>query len=198
MCARFYIDPDAKNFALEAARDMGLPVRDDTGTFVPSDIVPSKDAPALLLQEDSLLLTSLTWGYPDRDGKRLLINARAESAADRPTFRHGFASHRALFPASSFYEWNPQKEKFTFHVREQKSFFLCGFYDDFDGKRRFVILTRGANEDMRPVHERMPVIAQNAAEGKQFLASGEGAKALFSREGPALLGRTDYEQLSLF
>ena len=200
MCARFYIDPDAKRFALTAAEEMGLLLSDETDEFEPTDIVPTKTAPALVLgpEKGSLVLTPITWGYPSFDGKQVIINARAESVRDKRLFRHGFENSRALFPAGHFYEWNRQKEKFTFEEKDHRPFFLCGFCDLFDGKYRFVILTRKANEQVSPVHDRMPVIAEDAAKAGTFLLSQEGAETICGMEGPSLVSQTDYQQLSLF
>ena len=93
-------------------------------------------------------------------GKNLVINARAESVMDKPSFRNGILYHRILIPASGFYEWNRLKEKNTFSRYDAPVLYMAGFCDWFENERRFVIMTTAANESMIKVHDRMPLILE--------------------------------------
>jgi putative SOS response-associated peptidase YedK len=106
-----------------------------------------------------------SWSKDPRQGAKL-INARAETLAEKPSFRHAFRRRRCLIPADGFYEWQGKgRNKQTFHVRlrNQKLFAFAGLYEEWHGPNgetmeSCAIVTTQANELMRPLHERMPVI----------------------------------------
>ena len=82
------------------------------------DIYPSMEAPVILKNEgEGLKAASMAWGFPGREKKQLLINARAETALERPSFSRAVSHRRCVIPARWFYEWNPEKEKADFSGR---------------------------------------------------------------------------------
>src|SRR5690349_5325883 len=94
------------------------------------------------------------------------INARGETVAEKPLYRTPFKKRRALIPATGFYEWQ-QRETFKqpFHIRpkERDLFSFAGLYDIwYDSEnmphKSFAIITTTPNEQMGPIHDRMPVI----------------------------------------
>ena len=172
-----------------------LSVRD--GIFRARDVHPSDEAPAVCAFHGVPELRGMHWGYPSPQGKGLIINARAESLPEKPMFRQGVESRRIILPASGFYEWNGQKEKNIFRNRVGRILYMAGICDLFSEWERFVIVTTGANESMRPVHERMPLILEpDQLEAWLFDAS---ATEDILRSTPALLEREmPYEQMSLF
>jgi len=95
-----------------------------------------------------------------------MINARAETIADKPSFRTAFRRHRCLIPADGFYEWRATPSgKQPVHVgrRDGAPLGFAGVYErwlDADGAvlDTCTILTTSANELLRPLHDRMPVI----------------------------------------
>jgi putative SOS response-associated peptidase YedK len=96
-----------------------------------------------------------------------MINARSETVMVKPAFRNGLRRKRCLIPADGFYEWQPAisgpKQPFYFTLRDGELFGFAGLYDEWtapDGSplRSCTIITTEANEVVRPVHERMPVI----------------------------------------
>jgi putative SOS response-associated peptidase YedK len=97
---------------------------------------------------------------------QFLINARAETAADKPTFRKLLQKRRCLIPAIGFYEWKKtgsSKQPFLFRLRDGGLFAFAGLWQtgrDRDGKEEeaCLILTTEPNELVRPAHDRMPVI----------------------------------------
>lgn len=111
--------------------------------------------------------TPLIWGLVPSWHKagreiRPAINARIESAADKPTFRGPMRHHRCLIPATGFYEWSG-KQPYYFHDQENRILALAALYDCWlspDGSEveTFCLLTTRANSVMRPIHHRMPVI----------------------------------------
>jgi putative SOS response-associated peptidase YedK len=97
----------------------------------------------------------------------LLINARAETIAGKPSFRGAFRHHRALMPADGFYEWQAAgkgaKQPFFIRRRDRKPFAMAAVWDTWmpSGGSELdscAIVTAEANETLKPVHHRMPVI----------------------------------------
>lgn len=96
----------------------------------------------------------------------LLINARAETAAEKPAFRGAMRHKRCLVPASGFYEWRrvgTTKQPFYIRPRDGGAIGFAGLCEDYmapDGSEisTAAILTTAANRLMAPIHDRMPVI----------------------------------------
>ena len=105
------------------------------------------------------------WAKDPRIGNRM-INARAETIAEKPAFRRPLAARRCLVPASGFYEWQRSEEGKIPHyifLRDIDSFAFAGLYeiwkDDADNVlRTYTIITTTPNALMEPIHNRMPVI----------------------------------------
>jgi putative SOS response-associated peptidase YedK len=105
------------------------------------------------------------WAKDPAIGNRL-INARAETVAEKPSFRNAFAKRRCLVVADGFYEWRPAgKRKVPVYIflKSKKPFGFAGLYETWktpEGKelRTCTIITTEANDLVRPIHDRMPVI----------------------------------------
>jgi putative SOS response-associated peptidase YedK len=97
-----------------------------------------------------------------------LINARSETAAEKPSFRWAFKARRCLIPADGFYEWlklGKSKKPARFTLRGERLFAFAGLWErwlSLEGPavQTCTILTTSANEIVRPLHERMPVILE--------------------------------------
>ena len=137
----------------------------------------------------------LLWGFPGFDKGKLLINARAESVKDRPTFADSFAGRRCVLPAAGFYEWDRKKEKVIFTVPESKILYLAGIYRPYGEENRFVILTREANASMAPVHDRMPLILSRGEVGPWVRGVNE-ADDILAKKLPLLRAERPYEQMT--
>jgi putative SOS response-associated peptidase YedK len=95
-----------------------------------------------------------------------LINARSETVTEKPSFREAFKRRRCIIPADGFYEWQRtggRKQPFFFHMRDDRPFGFAGLWDRWQSPEGEVIesctiLTTDANQVLRPVHDRMPVI----------------------------------------
>jgi putative SOS response-associated peptidase YedK len=112
-----------------------------------------------------------SWAADPSIGNRLL-NARAETVADKPAFRAALRQRRCLIPADGFYEWQPLpgRKKLPYHIRLRRGgpFAFAGLWERWpapDGRplESCTILTTEANELVRPIHDRMPVILQEEA-----------------------------------
>ena len=96
-----------------------------------------------------------------------MINARAETAADRPAFREAMKRRRCLVPADGFYEWQKQegskrKQPYLIRMKDDRSFAFGGLWESWwrgdDRIESFTILTTSPNVLVAPIHDRMPVI----------------------------------------
>ena len=130
------------------------------GEIRPTDVVPVI-APN---RAGTRAVYPMKWGY---SGKSLLMNARSETAAEKPTFREDWARHRCIVPASWYFEWehhvgNDGKkytgDKYMIQPKGSAMTWLCGLYRIENGLPVFVILTRAPGEEIRFIHDRMPLI----------------------------------------
>ena len=137
----------------------------------------------------------LQWGFPGFDKGKLLINARAETVKDRPTFADSFAARRCVLPAAGFYEWDKQKEKVIFTLPEKPILYLAGIYRPYGPEKRFVVLTREANASMEPVHDRMPLILSKE-EIAPWVGDLSEAGKILTKELPMLKAERPYEQIT--
>jgi putative SOS response-associated peptidase YedK len=139
---------------------------------------PGQDLPVVRLAgAGERLLEPMRWGLvpawaadPADAGRP--INARAETAAAKPSFRESFRRRRALVPADGFYEWKrygPVALPFAFRAKSREPFAIAGLWDEWRPRegsplRTFTLLTTDASADVAPVHDRMPVILEPDAE----------------------------------
>jgi len=125
--------------------------------------------------EGSRRLDFLTWGlipsWADDPGiGDRMINARAETVAEKPAFRHPFRTRRCLVLADGFYEWQRQdgwKRPYFVHRKDDRPFAFAGLWDHWkEGDESIyscIFLTTDANELLAPIHDRMPVILPRSA-----------------------------------
>lgn len=148
------------------------------------NVAPTNEHWLLLSDAGKRRLAPATWGFASTTG-RFLINARVETASSKPAFRDAWSRRRCIVPADGFYEWTGparKRQPVWFHPEEGDLLLLAGLYEearsrDGDATRRFVILTRDADEVVAPIHDRMPVIL-SPAEIDAWLASPPDAPPL--------------------
>ena len=153
------------------------------------NIAPTQPV-AVFLNNDRPRMEIVNWGLvppwaEDPSRAASLINARAESVAEKPSFKNAFLRKRCLIPADGWYEWsvarNGGKRPFYFHRRDGRAFAMAGIWEEWhsdDGGlvMSCAIITTGPNEIMRPVHDRMPVILE-PEDYDQWLSREEGNPA---------------------
>lgn len=95
------------------------------------------------------------------------INARAETAAEKPLFKNAFKQRRCLIVADGFYEWQKGKTKTPFYIykKDGKPLAMAGLWEQWESKsgeaiESCTILTSNANRLVKPIHHRMPAILQ--------------------------------------
>ena len=119
-------------------------------------------------------LSLLRWGLipawaKDASIGARMINARAESVAEKPAFRSAFKRRRCLVPADGYYEWQKigsRKQPHYIRMRDDRPFAFAGLWEQWRGEEgqdaqlleTCTIITTESNELSRPIHDRMPVI----------------------------------------
>lgn len=194
MCGRYYVDD-------ETAREIERLVRNLDRRFQmkAGDVCPARQAAVICAdaEDRNLCLKQMYWGFPGPGQTQLVINARAESALEKKTFRDSVLCRRCIIPAKGFYEWNRKKEKYQFERKGGGLMFMAGFYNLYQAQEHFVILTTQANPSVRNVHDRMPLILEET-EIESWLTERMETEGYLRRTPPLLDRRTDYEQITLF
>lgn len=169
MCGRF--TNDAEQAAIEKEFKVG---KLNKVEFAPRyNIAPSQLIDAILETGEERIFTRLKWGLipswakDDSIGNKM-INARAETLAEKPSFRSAFKQRRCIIPATGFYEWSKKgagaKKPFYFYLKNRDVFGFAGLWEEWTDKETgefletCTIITTEANEVLEPIHERMPVI----------------------------------------
>lgn len=200
MCGRYYVDDETARAIEALLRELDTRIRRGCMAAVErmaaGDVHPSEEALVLLGEGGRVYCRRQRWGFPGFQGTQVIVNARSESAMEKPLFRDSILHRRAVVPAAGFYEWNSRKEKSRFYKKGQP-LLMAGCSRQYEDGAHFVILTTAANASMKPVHDRMPLLLEWEEAAKWLLddARTEG----FLCKVPCLLEReSDYEQLSLF
>ena len=192
MCGRYFWTDDAEDAFLEDFPDLAGAVR----RLRAGDYTPGMSAAAIAAGTGSgICAEQLLWGFPGFDKGKLLINARAESVKDRPTFADSFTGRRCALPAAGFYEWDKKKEKVIFTLPDSPILYLAGIFRPYGEVKRFVVLTREANASMEPVHDRMPLIL-SGEEVASWVNDLTKADDILTKELPMLRAERPYEQMS--
>lgn len=166
MCGRFYLENDIEDI-IEAYEIRQVKNR----VAFKGEIFPGTNIP-VVMQNNDTTLDFLRWGFQVRGMNREVINARIETAAEKPAFRKALLNNRCIIPANAFFEWETiekSKVKYKVQVKDKQLFSMAGVYDlfvDNNNNEYFgvVILTRPANEEMWKLHHRMPVIIDKEKE----------------------------------
>ncbi|SFB16426.1 Putative SOS response-associated peptidase YedK [Lentibacillus halodurans] len=193
MCGRYTLLADE----LEILQEFGIdqPIEDYQPSY---NIAPGQNVLAIIHDGKQKRAGYLRWGLvpswaKDEKIGYKMINARSESAHEKPSFKQLMARKRCLIVADSFYEWQQgenEKQPKRIQPGNRALFAFAGLWDKWenDGKKLFTctILTKEANDFMQDIHHRMPVILpkdkanawitagdQTPAEAHHFLESLE-------------------------
>lgn len=122
----------------------------------PKDIRPGDLAPIIAMDKKlKPRVFVMKWGY-NINGS-LVFNSRNEDILNRKTFKEDFLKHRLVVPATAYYEWDKEKTKYKISSKEDIIYF-AGIYNLENNHFVFSILTKDAQENLKNIHERMPVI----------------------------------------
>jgi putative SOS response-associated peptidase YedK len=130
------------------------------------NIAPTQDVVVVKQGETGRELAEMKWGLipswaKDPKIAYTMINARSETAADKPAFRSAIRKRRCLIAADGFYEWRKEgkaKLPILFHRPDDQQFAFAGLWERWNDIESCTILTTAANELVKSLHDRMPVI----------------------------------------
>lgn len=164
MCGRFAQKAPARKVA-EKFKVEGVPPLAERYNVAPTQAVLGIREAAGVREA-----TYFKWGLVPRWAKdsaigNKLINARAETAAEKPSFREAIERRRCLIPVDGFFEWSRRgdtKRPLYFHMKDGEPFAIAGLWEKWEGEggplETCTLLTTKANELLAPYHDRMPVI----------------------------------------
>jgi putative SOS response-associated peptidase YedK len=171
MCGRFTLRTPASNLAgwfLRASINLNFPELRPRFNIAPSQLIACVRKTSL--GESEFEVANLQWGLVpswSKDGKAVysMINARAETIHEKPSFRSAFRSRRCLLVADGFFEWIREgkvKRPFYITMADDQPFCMAGIWERWIGRDQAIesvaIVTTTANALMAPIHDRMPVI----------------------------------------
>lgn len=135
------------------------------------NIAPTQPIATIRQEHGRRVLRLVRWGLVpewvrEPQNFSLLINARAETVLDKPSFKGAMRHHRCLVPASGYFEWQrdgARKQPFYIRLRQGGLFALAGLWAEWSGPDGNLIdsgalLTRPANQTLSAIHHRMPVV----------------------------------------
>ena len=187
MCGRFTLKTDPKVIARQfqvssiailegRIADLTSPTRlldeIESDPFQPNfNVAPTHQIPTVVSQNEERLLAAFTWGLIPSWAKdpaigSRMINARSETAAEKPSFRSALVKRRCIVPADGWYEWQGspgKKTPYYFSAPNDSVLGLAGIYESWkqpDGALLWsvAILTQEARPDFSYIHDRMPVL----------------------------------------
>ena len=165
LCGRFNFDGDTVDL-----RDIIDELNKKYGydTVKTGEVFPTNTAAVLVNNGGVVQPLPFIWGFPKWRGPGVIINARAETAREKPMFRRSLERRRCVVPSSGFYEWQQmegkkKKDKYRFNYPGQDVLYMAGIWNTCttaDGSEypAFAILTTAANESVSAIHDRMPVL----------------------------------------
>lgn len=165
MCGRYYIAEEDQAEELKQIIDM-INRKHNGEVKTAGEVFPSETVPVIATSRTQKITPfAMEWGYSTSDGNRL-INARSETASQKPTFRDGMLQRRCIIPASWYFEWNKNergKPKYAIGAENKNVIYMAGIYRFEHDKPVFSILTRDPAESIQFIHHRMPVILPREA-----------------------------------
>ncbi|QDV35659.1 SOS response-associated peptidase [Tautonia plasticadhaerens] len=169
MCGRYTLRTTAREIAetFDVPEVPELPAR--------FNIAPTQDVPVVRLGDGGREFHLLHWGLipswaDDPDIGSRMINARAETVAEKPAFRRAFRSRRCLVVSDGFFEWRREggrKQPYFIRMKDDRPFAFAGLWERWDKLGEPIesctLITGEPNEVVALIHDRMPVIVPESA-----------------------------------
>jgi putative SOS response-associated peptidase YedK len=174
MCGRYVIE----DYQELSERLVQVPLRYDFELSPNWNAAPTQTLPVVVEEDDAWVVRGMHWGLiprwtkPGQRPKVMPINARSETAADKPMFKALMRHRRCIVPANGFYEWQARggaKQPYFIHPRDHDLFLFAGLWDEANAGpegepiQSFTILTTEATAAMATIHDRMPVVVPDDA-----------------------------------
>jgi putative SOS response-associated peptidase YedK len=183
MCGRYFFDASRNTyFQMLLKQAEGYLTSKDLENFRRGEIAPGEKAFIVTYDAARRKYHTQTaqWGYALASGKKLVINARSETADASVFFA---ASVRCLVLASGYYEWEKNTHQRFLFDTEAETIGLGGLAErDAQSRLRFVILTQPASAEASRVHDRMPLLYEHEEAARFFQASSIAQAASYSRQ----------------
>ena len=173
-------------------------------------ISPGQQIAAVIRKDDQNNLVNFRWGLipswaKDPSIGSKMFNARAETIAEKPSFKNAFKKRRCLIVTDGFYEWQKLgkvKKPFYFHLKSGKPFGFAGLYESWASPDQqqittCTIITTEPNELIKPIHDRMPVIVMKGCEEHWIDPGNQNQKELLSLLKPYPLEEIEMSEVSM-
>jgi putative SOS response-associated peptidase YedK len=162
MCGRFAINVNVDEVV------QAFKVQQVVQEFKPNyNVAPTHKIPVVLEADGQITLDAFRWGLiphwaKDKKIGYKMINARAETLEEKPSFRAAYKKRRCIIIASGFYEWKRTKDKkLPYYIYPKKGFFaFAGLYEKWQDVNSCTIITTDANSVVGKLHNRMPVVVE--------------------------------------
>ena len=164
MCGRFSLTVTEAELNLRFELEGGVAPYESRYNCAPTQML------AVITNQDERQIRYMKWGLIPSWAKdpaigNKMINARAETIGEKPSYRVPLRSQRCIIPSDGFYEWkqNGRKIPYRIYLKNSRIFTYAGLWDKWKDREgnlvnSFTIITTRANEFMSSIHERMPVI----------------------------------------
>ncbi|PVY42332.1 SOS response-associated peptidase [Pontibacter virosus] len=186
MCGRYSVLAKPKGNS-KAAKLLAKSLKDSHYNAAPSQNLP------VVTNEQPDVIQFFSWGLQpfwakDAKAVKRAINARAETLGEKPSFRKLLDSKRCLVPADGFFEWQKTEQgkvPYRILLKDEDTFSFAGLWDEWLDKstgeilHTYTIITTEANDLVKPIHDRMPVILSPEAE-ELWLDAHESQEELLS------------------
>lgn len=178
MCGRFTLYVDSKKL------NTVFHLTENIFDYVPRfNIAPGQNIPVITQGAGGRVFSYMKWGLVPHWAKDMkignrLINARAETIDEKPAFKTSFRHRRCLIPADGFYEWKKKsdgkKQPVYISLPDRSVFAFAGIWAQWNSPEGNIIkscsiITTGANEFIRRIHDRMPVILDESRQFQEWL-----------------------------
>jgi putative SOS response-associated peptidase YedK len=175
MCGRYAFAPSKKQQEAQL-KQLDLP----PVLQISFNIAPTQEA-YIIPNDHPAQLQRVQWGLvphwsADGINSGKLINARAESITEKPSFSTSIRQRRCIVPADSFYEWRKaaggKKIPYRIFLKNGELLFMAGIWDYWGPQqhRTFAIITTAPNQEMSGLHNRMPVLLLDADARRRWLS----------------------------
>ena len=132
------------------------------------NISPTQNAPVVFEENNKRILKNMRWGLipswaKDNSFASKLINARAETIADKPSFKNLITTNRCVVLANGYYEWvnvDNKKHPYFIYSGENTMISMAGLWTEWKDVVSFTIITKKSNISISHLHHRMPLILQ--------------------------------------
>jgi putative SOS response-associated peptidase YedK len=154
MCGRMNVSDDPNVQAFMDA--LGMPIYPEPNP----DLRPTDETLLIIPEKSGMTAKTMSWGIQPSWSKQLLINAKSETIAEKPTFKSAFNLHRGLVVCSGWYEWKDEggkkKQKYLIQHSLKQPMLMAAVY--YPVTNQFVTLTTSPSDKLKQVHHRTPLI----------------------------------------